>query len=174
MIDLIVLNCVNCTNISRYGRPLRPAQMGYPSLIALLQAIPDCVKFQGKHRAKRVCLLGADSSEGSSSFEESFRGSSRPRNGEYSFNKDPRNTTASRCYSAEQYRPYNSHFKADPGRWSESPKRHRAPQLPLYSHQPIASPPFPARTQTEPTVFTFDRPAPLSPPVSFIVSNNNK
>lgn len=166
--------------------------MGYPSVAALLEAIPDVVRVLGKHRAKRVCLHGVDpgvsgSGDGSSSFEESYNrsyssSSNRSRNGDmyqsqtgpFSSHKDPNgrmtnNNYNTRCHSAEQFRPYNNHLKmGESGRWSESPKRHRAPPPPpLYLSSGMGTPAFTPRGQAGPDVFTFDqRPPQLSPLVS--------
>ena len=41
----------------RFGRPLRPAQMGYPSITGLIQAIPDIASIRGNHRTKRMVVL---------------------------------------------------------------------------------------------------------------------
>lgn len=144
--------------------------MGYPSIVALLQAIPDVVQVVGKHRSKKVCVRGLDTSAlASPSYHETPR-SSRPRNIDSSSgfkdqNRNNVNHNNSRCHSVDQFRSYNNHLKMDSsGQWSESPKRSRAqPPPPLY----LSSPAFiPRGQQGGPDVFTFDRAPQLSPPVS--------
>ncbi len=159
-------------SFDRFGRPLRPGQMGYPSLVALLQAIPDVV--QVNHRTKRFCLIGADSSvsgDGYSSFDDSFNRSYRSQNGDSvngsSFKDTIKNT---RSQPADQFLPYNNHLKMDSsssGRRSESLKRPRGrspPPPPLYLPS-MNTPGFTPRGQEGgPDIFTFDRPTQLGIP----------
>jgi hypothetical protein len=196
----LMLGNVDAVYMQKYGRPLRPAQMGYPSLLALLQAIPEDVEVRGKHRAKRVCLTGTESStseESLSSFEEThrsssnYKGSSSRHHNDSSFNssysRNNNNNNNSRCYSSDQYnnRHYNNnnHLKIDfpsSGRLlSDSPNNNNNKMIrntnngsrpPPLSYTPLPMPPslYPSSrgVPSEPTIFTFDRAAPLSPPVS--------
>lgn len=139
--------------MTRFGRPLRPAQLGYPTVLPMLLAISDVVSLRGKQRTKRMVVLNSSKA----ALESSISDDSSASNGMHT----PRDN-----WKNKGGRPHNSASSFKHGRhneWNHTPKRRSAPPPPLYS--PLNSPAFVQRT-VDGNIFTFDRSAPLSPPVS--------
>jgi hypothetical protein len=143
--------------------------MGYPSVIALLQAIPEVIQVRGKHRAKRVMLTG-QAGDDTSSLDESYR-SQKSRQDENHNNNERKSFTTPKGYSADRPRFASTLMKQETRRWSESPKHirtHKPIPPPLFSPCGMGSPGigFHGRQGGQDnSIFTFDRAPPLSPPV---------
>ncbi|CAL8099473.1 unnamed protein product [Orchesella dallaii] len=147
------LSSIENAFLHKYGFPIRSAQLGYTSVLSMLQAIPDVVSLKGKHRNKKTVLLnsakvylesGSDDSSGN-------MGKVTPRSGDNWKNREARPYSSGG--SSKYGKPYD---------WTTTPKRRSAPPPPLFS--PLASPAFPQQT-SDANVFSFDRPTPLSPPI---------
>lgn len=128
----------------------------------MLQAIPDVVSLRGKHRTKRVIVLNSSKSalESSVSDESSAstsNGMQTPRNGSLDWKYRDSRSLSTGSAAGSRYR-YGRH-----GEWSNSPKRRSALPPPLFS--PLNSPTYVSQP-IDGNSFGFDRPTPLSPPVS--------
>lgn len=139
--------------MTRFGRPLRPAQLGYPTVLPMLLAISDVVTLRGKQRTKRMVILNS----AKAALESSISDDSSASNGMLT-PRDSWKNKGGRLHTGGSGFKHGRHSE-----WNHTPKRRSAPPPPLFS--PLNSPAFVQRT-VDGNIFTFDRSTPLSPPVS--------
>ncbi|ODM96586.1 Meiosis arrest female protein 1 [Orchesella cincta] len=153
------LSNIENAHLHKYGQPLRPAQLGYPSLLSMLQAIPDVLSLKGRHRTKKTVMLNSAKFNLESGSDESSGniGKLTPVSGDYWKNREsrPHSTGASSLKHGKR------------SEWNGTPKRRSAPPPPLFS--PLASPVF-HQQASEGSLFAYDQPTPLSPPVCLTIS----
>jgi len=144
--------------LQKFGRPLRPQQLGYPSILTLLQAIPEVASLRGKNRMKRILVLNKSvRSYGERGYMNGYNNQNTQyyTNGtkfagikpSYAFNSGSNYQVA----GAVSHEPLNNHWTAS------------MPQM----HPPlmVASPAYQSRSG-DTNIFNFEQPtAALSTPV---------
>ncbi|CAG7709874.1 unnamed protein product [Allacma fusca] len=157
--------------LHKFGRPVRPAQMGFPSLAGLLQSIPDVVTIRGTTRTKRAIYLNCSTAV---TEKRHFTARSKFQSHVYSNTGSTNNSYHQGGSSAGQANSrvtngVNSMGSHNQSRWSPKWRNNAVatPVLPPHLYSPTPQSPMYAQGHNQETsVFSFDRPTnQMSPPM---------